>query len=103
MMDEYVAMVRHVRDSMKEGNGPSVEERIEQEAQERQAREEAERLRKEEQEQMPGWEEMQLAEAMKEKRLVAAKRARNEKLDRIAERQGGQAGQEEGSPVAATS
>lgn len=103
IMDEYVAMVHHVRNSMKEGNGPSVEERIEQEAQERQAREEAERLRKEEQEGMPGWEEMQLAEAMREKRLVAAKRARNEKHDRIAERQSGQARQEEGSLVAATS
>ena len=103
IMDEYVAMVRHVRDSMKEGNGPSVEERIAQEAQERQAREEAERLKKEEQKGMPGFEEMQLAEAMREKRLVAAKRARDEKLDRIAERQGGQVSQGEGSPVAATS
>lgn len=88
IMDEYVAMVRHVRDSMKEGNGPSVEERIAQEAQERQAREEAERLKKEEQKGVPGFEEMQLAEAMREKRLVAAKRARDEKLNRIAERQG---------------
>ena len=103
ILDEYVAMIHHVRDSMKEGNGPSVEERIAQEAQERQAREEAERLKKEEQKEMPGFEEMQLAEAMREKRLVAAKRARDEKLNRIAERQGGQVSQGEGSPVAATS
>lgn len=96
IMDEYVAMVHHVRDIMNEGNGPSVEERIEQESKERQAREEAERLKKEKQKGMPGFEEMQLADAMREKRLVAAKRARNEKLDRIAERQGDSRGRRRG-------
>lgn len=99
IMDEYLAVVDHIRTSMRDGDGPTVTERIEAEAKERKAKEEADRRRREEQEGMPGWEEMQIAEEMREKRLVAAKRARNEKHSRMAEKQK----QESGSAVAATS
>ena len=99
IMDEYLAVVDHIRTSMRDGDGPTVTERIEAEANERKAKEEADRRRREEQEGMPGWEEMQIAREMREKRLVAAKRAKYEKHSRMAERQK----QESGSIVAATS
>jgi len=86
IMDEYIAMVNHVRANMSKEDGPSVGELIEQEKNEREAKEKAEKKTRQELENMPGWEEMQLLEEMKEKRNIAAKRARNEKNTRMAEK-----------------